>query len=187
MRSHPARTQRPPLDAGRLHELALGYVGRFATTRAKLRAYLGRKLRERGWEGPDPPDLDALAESCVRLGYVDDRTFALARSRSLSARGFGPRRVQDSLRAAGIKEADGDAALSHAAGQAVDAALRFAERRRLGPFASAPAQGPARERALAALVRAGHAFALARAIVDLAPGSVPDRGALRHVAGLTED
>jgi hypothetical protein len=30
----------------------LGYAGRYATTRARLAAYLERKLRERGWSGP---------------------------------------------------------------------------------------------------------------------------------------
>ncbi len=37
-----------PLTATRLQDLALSYVARFATTRAKLEAYLVRKLRERG-------------------------------------------------------------------------------------------------------------------------------------------
>jgi regulatory protein len=184
VRSRSTRAQRPPLDAGRLDELALSYVGRFATTRAKLRAYLSRKLRERGWEGAQPPDLDSIAERCARLGYIDDGAFALARSRSLSARGYGPRRVEQSLRAAGVKEEDGQAARSHAGEQAVEAALRFAERRRLGPYAEAPAEGPARERALAAMVRAGHGFPLAKAIVGLAPGREPDRDELRHLIGL---
>ena len=34
----------------------VAYVGRFATTRAKLAHYLLRKLREKGWEGARPPD-----------------------------------------------------------------------------------------------------------------------------------
>jgi regulatory protein len=46
---HRPRRALPPLDQAALQELALRYVGKYATTRAKLRAYLGRKLRERGW------------------------------------------------------------------------------------------------------------------------------------------
>ena len=38
-----ARRERPPLDHKMLEELALRYVERFATTRAKLRDYLRRK------------------------------------------------------------------------------------------------------------------------------------------------
>ena len=41
----------PPLDEAGLNELALAYVARYATSRAKLLAYLARKLRERGWGG----------------------------------------------------------------------------------------------------------------------------------------
>jgi regulatory protein len=187
MRSRSTPRPHRPLDPARLDELALAYLGRFASTRSKLRAYLARKVRERGWSGAEPPDLEALADRCARLGYVDDRTFALARSRSLSARGYGPARVRQSLRAAGVEEQDSEAARSHAVEQAVDAALRFAERRRLGPYAAAPAEGAAREKALAALVRAGHGFAIARAIVDLPPGSAIDLDELRHVIGVRAD
>ena len=56
------RKARPPLDAAKLEELALGYVGRFATSRAKLRTYLQRKLRERGWDGEAEPPIEALAD-----------------------------------------------------------------------------------------------------------------------------
>ena len=38
MASNKARRAIPPLDRKRLDELALRYVGRYATTRAKLRA-----------------------------------------------------------------------------------------------------------------------------------------------------
>ena len=59
--------------------------------------------------------------------------------------------------------------------EAVAAALRFAERRRLGPVRSGAAPDPReREKALAAMVRAGHGFALARAILELAPGAEID-------------
>src|SRR5579864_698448 len=46
-----------PLDRERLEEMALRYVGRFATTKAKLTAYLWRKVRERGWNEEEKPDL----------------------------------------------------------------------------------------------------------------------------------
>jgi regulatory protein len=49
--------------------------------------------------------------------------------------------------------------------------LRFARKRRIGPFASEPADPKQRERALSAMIRAGHAFALAKSILDLAPGT----------------
>lgn len=164
--------------------MALRYVGRYATTRAKLRSYLARKLRERGWEGIGEPDLEALAGRLADLGYVDDAAYAMSKAQALSARGFGKRRLDDKLRHAGVGEEDGVAAREHAGAQAVDAALRFAERRRMGPFASATLDPKQREKALAAMVRAGHPFALARAIIRLGPGEQIDQEELREQSGL---
>lgn len=174
MRSSSKRKPRPPLDAAKLDELALAYVGRFATTRAKLRSYLVRKLRERGWDGDQPPHTEALAERLAEQGYVDDAAFALSKSRSLTGRGYGGRRVDQSLRMAGVDDHDAGPARDLAKADAVESALHFAERRRLGPFASEAPDRKARERALAAMIRAGHGFGLARAIVDLAPGAAID-------------
>ena len=179
-----ARRARPPLDSAKLDELALGYVSRFATTRAKLRAYLARKLRERGWNGEHEPDLEAIAERLAGHGYIDDAGFALAKSRALSGRGYGKRRLLTALRAAGVGDEDGAGARDHADAEAIAAALRFAERRRLGPFALKQADDPRdREKALSAMVRAGHSFALAKAIVELAPGDAVDIAGLADRAG----
>lgn len=173
---------RPALDEAALDALALRYVERFATTRAKLCAYLMRKLRERGWSGARPAEPEAIAERFAALGYVDDAAFALAKARSLAGRGYGRRRLADNLRVAGVDEQDGAAALDHAEREAVNAALRFAERRRIGPFATAsPTDAKARDKAIGAMVRAGHGFALARAIVALSPGEGVDAEALAQL------
>jgi regulatory protein len=162
----------PPLDAARLERLALRYVERYATTTARLRTYLARKLRERGWDGQEPPDLDALTERMAALGYVDDQAYAVMKSDALTRRGFGRRRVAAALHRAGIGK---DAIPQQSEEEAWEAALRFARRRKLGPFAVVWAKGPEREKALAALLRAGHSIDLARALIDAAPGAVPQR------------
>lgn len=165
----------PPLDQEGLERLALNYAGRYAVTRAKLAAYLTRKLRERGWDGEGEPPVERLVARFAELGYVDDRAFAAARSAALSRRGYGVRRVDNALRVAGIEEADAAPALESAAESAWDAALRFAERRRIGPFAQVLPERPQREKALAAMLRAGHPLDLARRIVNARPGESPDR------------
>ena len=179
-----ARLRQPrtpvPLDSTRLEELALRYVGRYATSKAKLVAYLSRKLRERGWSEGGEPDLDALAERFSELGYVDDAAYALAKSRSLSSRGYGRRRLDDKLRMAGIGDEDSAEARDHAEQVAVDAALRFAKRRGIGPFGSIEADPKQREKAIAAMVRAGHSFGIANAVARMAPGIEVDRDALRE-------
>ena len=177
MPANRVRRPRPPLDSARLDELALAYVGRFATTRAKLSTYLKRKIAERGWAGGRPAEIDSVVGRLERLGYVDDAAYALAKSRSLTGRGYGERRVRQALRAAGVGEEHSLQAREHASAEAVEAALRFARRRRLGPFGGGVGGGDeraVRERALAAMIRAGHDFALSKAILALEPGSDPD-------------
>lgn len=179
-----SRRERPPLRPNALHELALRYVGKYATTRAKLRVYLARKVCERGWDGEEGPDLEELANRFAELGYVDDASYALGKSRSLSARGYGKRRLADQLRVAGVADADSAAANQLADAEAVTAALRFAQRRRLGPFAASAVDPRGREKWIAAMIRAGHGFALARAIAAMAPGDAVDREDLRDRAQL---
>ena len=181
--SDRARRPRPPLDEKRLEELALRYVGRYATTRSKLCAYLARKVRERGWDGPRDPELDAIAGRFAELGYIDDAAYALNKSRSLSARGYGKRRLVEKLRLAGVGDEDGQAARDHADCEGVAAALRFAQRRRIGPFASTASDPKIREKAIAAMVRAGHPFGLARAIAVMPPGAAVDAEALAEQGG----
>jgi regulatory protein len=185
MASVRKRRERPPLDQKELEELALRYVERFATTRAKLRDYLRRKLRERGWKGEAEPNLEAMAEKFAALGYVDDAAYALSKARSLAGRGYGKRRLVQKLRLAGVEDCDSEDARAHAEDEAVSSALRFAERRRIGPFALAAANDPRnREKALAAMVRAGHGFDLARAIIALAPGSEIDLDQLAELTSI---
>ena len=159
------------LDLAALNDLAIAYVGRFATSRAKLRIYLRRKLRERGWQGDGEPPIETLVERLSAAGYVNDAGFALAKSRSLVDRGYGVRRVSDNLRAAGISEDDGAAALDLAIEQAADSALRFARRRRIGPWSTGAQDREMREKWIGAMVRAGHSLALARRIASSPPGT----------------
>jgi len=157
------RTPRP-LDAARLHELAIAYLARFAASAAKLETYLERKLRERGWDGEAAPDVAAIVARCVAAGYVNDEAYARMKAGSLRRRGFGERRIGAALNAAGI---DGDlrAEVRGGEGEQRAAALAFARRKRLGPFGAAVDRA-GREKQLAALLRAGHRMDHARALVQ---------------------
>jgi regulatory protein len=159
-----------PLNPVKLRDLALHYVGRYATSRKKLSDYLKRKLRERGWEGGVPADLDALIADFVRLGYIDDAAFAAARARTMTARGLGQRRVQEDLRANGISETDAGDAHAESAAQKWQSAERFAQRKRIGPFAAERASEELRRKQFSAFLRAGHDFDIARRFVAALPG-----------------
>lgn len=154
-----------PLNAAKLEELALAYVARFATSAGKLSAYLARKVRERGWEDEREPDIAALAEKMVRAGYVDDAVYARAKGSGLLRRGYGARRIDQALRAAGIGEEEREAASGSERARR-EAALAMARKRGFGPFDRNPPDPIRREKQIAAMLRAGHPLDSARALVD---------------------
>lgn len=161
---------RKPLDETALRDLALSYVARFATTGAKVEAYLARKIRERGVaEDADGRvgelDVTGIVTRLIELGYVDDAAYARSRSRDLTARGYGKRRVEQALWAAGVEETT---RADHAPSEAESrrAAMLLAKKRGFGPFARrAPedeqdreAARKLREKQVAAMLRAGHLY-----------------------------
>jgi regulatory protein len=165
MRSNRPSKIRKPLDAEGLDRLALHYVGRYATTQAKLADYLRRKVRERGWAGENAPDVDAIVKRCAALGYVDDRAFAESKSTALSRRGYGERRIDAALKNAGIAPdiaqdvmPDDDAALA--------AADAYARRKRIGSYGPPVTDPKVRQRQFAAMIRAGHSFDLAKRFMN---------------------
>jgi regulatory protein len=182
-RQKPRREYAPreprPIDAAQLQEMALGYAARYATTAAKLRRYLQRKLGERIWTPADPPDIDGLVTRLTGLGYVNDRAYAASKQRDLTARGFGAGRVRGALAAAGVTRDDVTAVLSPEDGTVADPyapAIAFARRRRFGPFArDGASQDPAqRNRELAAMARAGHDFAIAKRVLNAADATAAE-------------
>lgn len=169
-RNPQQRSAPPPLTPARLEEMALAYVARFATTQAKLRGYLQRKLRERGWAGDENGEGAAPVEDLVaryaQKGYVDDASWARMKAGSLLRRGYGARRVGEALGQAGVAED-----LRHDVRPDVReqrrAALVLARRRRFGPFAVQAVVDPrVRDKQLAAMLRAGHPLDIARRIVE---------------------
>ncbi|HXH16494.1 MAG TPA: RecX family transcriptional regulator [Sphingomonas sp.] len=164
-----------PLDAAALEAMALRYVERFATTRGRLTDYLKRKIRERAWDGaPTDPAATALdpaelAQRMADLGYIDDRAFAEQRAAAMQRRGLGARRVAGAFREAGIDEDDAESVAPAIEDRTIDSALAFARRKRIGPYGTGGADRKLQDKQLAAMLRAGHRFDLARKIVAAPP------------------
>lgn len=167
------KKQKPPLNSERLERLALHYAGRYATTQAKLRAYLERKIRESGWDEEKAADVEALVARFADLRYVDDAAFAVMRTASLGRRGYGLRRVEEDLREAGLAEHDRQAARQQAAQQRWRAAETFARKRKIGPFSTQAANREMQQKQIGAFLRAGHDLELARRFVQARPGEIP--------------
>ena len=173
-----ARKKRP-LDETSLRDLALSYVARFATTGAKLEQYCARKIRERGVAEDEDGrtrelDVTGLVTRFIELGYIDDAAYARSKSRDLMARGYGARRVEQALWAAGVEEdVRGDSAPGE--GESRRAAALLAKKRRFGPFGTAPDENAPpeephklREKQVAAMLRAGHLYDHVRFILEAA-------------------
>jgi regulatory protein len=168
------RGERPapkPLGRARLSDLALAYVARFATSGARLEAYLKRKLRERGWEGEDisqgMAEIEALVGRFVEAGYIDDESYARAKAGSLLRRGFGGRRIAQALGHDGIDEAIREEVAPDEA-EARAAAMGFARKKGFGPFSRVAGQSDPkrREKQIAAMLRAGHGMGAVRMVLD---------------------
>jgi regulatory protein len=168
--SRYAKTPRP-LNPLKLRDLALRYVGRYATSQARLTAYLQRKVKERGWsDAESTPQIDELTADFVRLGFIDDVAFAASRARALTQRGMGPRRVNEEMRAKGISEINSIEARTLAESERWQAADRFAKRKRIGPYATLIAPPELQQKQLQAFLRAGHGFEIAKKFVRAEPG-----------------
>lgn len=157
------RKPKKPLTPESLNWFALRYVERYATTREKLRQYLKGKLYERGWSGPGEAPIDAMVERFAELGYVDDRSYAENKAKSLERRGYGLRRVDQALMAAGIEAELRDEVRDEV--DAKEAAVAYARRKRIGPFAAEKPSPELRQKQFAAMVRAGHSFELVKTIL----------------------
>jgi regulatory protein len=73
---------------------------RHLSYRPRSREEVRRKLQEKGFSGPL---VDAVLSGLERLGYVNDREFALQWARArIRLRSFGKRRIEQELRDRGI-------------------------------------------------------------------------------------
>lgn len=178
-----ARRRRAPRPATpeRLEKAAYHYLERFATSAENLRRVLMRRVeRSAQLHGTDRREgeqaVSALVEKFLRLGLLDDATYARGRAASLHRQGKGARAIRMALMQKGVGEDDAAAALDALAEEAgteetdLAAALAYARRRRLGPYrGGAPDEGARaerRDRDLAALARRGFSYDVCRTVIE---------------------
>lgn len=169
-----------PPPATRLWDAALHYLGRYEASTQSLRRVLKRRLE--GWARLDQAELDedglALIETIIaRLrhsGALDDARYAETKALSLTRAGRSERAIRAYLAARGVTADLADQALAQRAGEAAAgfdfdyaAALRFAEKRRIGRFRPEASRRVLRQRDLAALGRAGFSWEVAVRVIDL--------------------
>ena len=180
------RRQRPPdVSPAALEAAALRYLERYASSAANLRRVLMRRV-ERAARAEMVERSDAAGrvdELILRLRtrrLLDDAAYAEGRARSLSRKGGSRAKIARTLAAKGVDRDTIDealAGLAEAGETDLAAALRFARRRRLGPFRAAKERAARRDRDLAALGRAGFSYEIARRVIDAATSEALDAAA----------
>ncbi len=146
-----------------LHNSGLHYLQRFATGTENFRRVMMRKIDKscRHHTDQNREDcirmVDALIEKFTRSGLMNDDVYTSGKVASLRRRGLSARAIEARLQAKGVGREDvrrALAALEDSDGNDdFHAALRFARRRRLGPFAAGKIKEP--EKQMAAFARAG--------------------------------
>ena len=172
-----------PPDASALREAALAHLGRYATTEARLRQVLTRRLDR--WARAAAADRDGaeveaaraaalplvapVVAALVASGALDDAAFAARRAEGLRRAGRSRRAIAAGLIARGVPVALAQESVPEDAEAELGAALLLARRRRLGPFRAGAGDTETVRRELGVLARAGFAEAAARAALGTEP------------------
>ena len=164
----------------RMINKAVDYLGRYASSRHKL-AQILQRFATRKLTDYEPDDIAAAIQQtidhCIKLGYLDDQQFAvtvarnqrrLGRSQAVIRQRLRQHALDDDMIAQALAEAD-----ENRANGDLQAAIRFAQRRRLGPFAQRRNAHHQRldthqwkQRDLGAMARAGFSMAISRLVLD---------------------
>jgi len=183
------RTRRlpKPVTAARLEKVALAHIDRYATSTANLRTVLLRRVeRSVRLHGTDRTEAtgwaDAVIAKLIARRLLDDAAYARTRAASLHRAGASRRKITATLTQKGVGRDDIGAALAALAEEFADselaAAVRYARRRRLGPYRGVSDRAERRERDLAALARAGFGYDTAQRVVEASSSEALEDAAL---------
>jgi regulatory protein len=175
----PGRKSRPP-DAGYLERAAYAYLGRFATSRGNIERVLINKARRRAdragvdWNDELRSDMGdaitALLDKLERLELIDDRHYAEAKSAALHALGRSARAIQAALMSKGVARDLIHEVLAaqfpDSEASEMEAATRYAQRRRFGPFRQRDKTPDRHRKDLAAMARAGFSYQIAKKVLE---------------------
>ncbi len=164
------------LTATSLYNSAVHYLERYAASRAGVKAVLQRNLQRRARRGEEiPPDaprwIEQTLEKLEKLGFLNDTAFAETKLVALRRAGASTRTIKMKLAQKGIGAATLAQVLEGDESNDEQAALAYARRRRLGPFADPRTRAEKRDKHIAAMLRAGFSLTLARTVVA---GNVAD-------------
>ncbi len=163
------------MTPGRLENIALHHLDRYATSAENLRQVLSRRAWKSARDNDTDLDqyktwIDDLIARYQVSGLLDDATYARAQSETLHRRGKSIRAIAAVLLKKGVPGYLVDEALASLANDTEDpdlmAALGYARRRRFGPYRTRDIDDKGRHKELAALAWAGFSYAIANRIIN---------------------
>lgn len=157
-----------------LKNSSLYYLSRFSTSSENLKRVLMRKVaRSANHHGTDPEECQLLIEELIanylRSGLLDDNAYAKTQATNLHNKGNSSRNIRSKLRQKGLKSDIIEMAVSALSKDYKNpervAAIRFAKRRRLGPFQKKELNEETRKKHMATMARAGFSYEIAKYII----------------------
>ncbi len=173
----PEKGRKPPkrITATYLHNAGLYYLQRFSSSSANFRKVMMRKI-----DRSCAAHADLNREECKKLlesqitrfqeaGLLNDAAYSRGMVDSLRRRGLSARMIHAKLQSKGMGREEIEKALATYDETAsedpeIAAALKFARRKKIGPFAKGP-QEP--QKSLAAMARAGFTYETARRVLEM--------------------
>ncbi len=157
-----------------LENVALHYLGRYATSSENLRRVLMRRVeRSARVHGTDPAEGAAWVEALIarfqESRILDDAAYVGMRVATLRRRGDSARAIRAKLRGKGVAAGTVEEGLAGETGESeLAAAIALVRRRRLGPCRVETDRRAFFARDMAALARAGFTLDVARRILEAA-------------------
>lgn len=164
------------ITPGRLANIALHYLERYASSSENLKRVLERRVFKaslfhedldvdvaKGW-------IDDLIKRYQGAGLLNDLSYAEIRARSLMARGTATRVIRMKLLEKGVDADTIAQALQTLTDEHPEpelaAAIKLARRRRLGPYSDPAKREDHKDKHLAAMARAGFSYDMAQRIIE---------------------
>lgn len=163
-----------------LHNSGLYYLQRFSASTAHFKSVMMRKVKKSCMAHPDQDFeacramVDALATRFEGSGLLNDAVYARGVADSLRRRGRSRKAITAKMTERGLRKDQIETALESLRDESgvsdseaeLAAALKFARRKRIGPFRAGEQDPALLRKDLAALARAGFSYDTARKALD---------------------
>jgi len=165
---------KPPTKT-RLRNIALYYLERFESSESNLRAVLQRRIDKYAfYDKAYRPEqayqwAEEVIEECLKKNFVNDERFAEFKIENYLNAGKSKRYIEQKLKQKGVDDKIVEEILSTADYSEYDTALNFARKKKIACFRPDEENRSAnRQKDLAALIRAGFDYDVAKEVLDAA-------------------